>query len=158
MKKQGDSILVIGDGSHVFRNSRLNATIVVFLFSSEGSSGVLSRLGLSYGLSMALAAASIPCFWAELFQWPSWLLWPYVLRVSLCLLNKILVCLNQPKILFVVLFFSFLQQKTLTVRWLTEGKQSERVCGRAGVGDMDPPAPGDLHGAPILLLFLQYYF
>lgn len=51
MKKQEDSILVIGDGSHVFRNSRLDATIVTFLCSSEGSKGIFSQLVLSHGLA-----------------------------------------------------------------------------------------------------------
>ena len=62
MKKQGDSILVIGGGSHVFRNSRLNTATVAFLFGSEGSGGVLSQLLLSHGLAWPslLPASHVP--------------------------------------------------------------------------------------------------
>lgn len=42
MKKQGESILVVGGDSSVFRNSRLNAAVVAFLFSSRGSNDTLT--------------------------------------------------------------------------------------------------------------------
>lgn len=134
-KKAGDSILVAGGGSNVFRNSRLSATTVAFLFSSEVCSGVLSWLVVVPWFGMALVASSIPCSFLMAFL--------VILRIILCLLNKILICLNHPKVSLVCCFGFCFSASWNQKPWLLHDPlrtSNLMACGRAGVEDMELPA------------------